>query len=124
MIASRPYAFKKIIAGRRIKIVGFGIKEIGEFVKRKFSNDEQSFKDFLQRLNEFLQLCSLCYVPINLIMIINIFIRSQNKLPATLTELYQMFILRKLERQILKCKENNSEFSSKAIPAVNSDGDR
>ena len=124
MITSRPYACKKIVAGRRIEIVGFGNKEIGEFVKKKFSNDEQSFKDFLQQLNEFPQLRSLCYVPINLTMIINIFIRSQNKLPSTLTELYQMFILINLERQILKYKENNSEFLSKAVPADNSDGDR
>lgn len=86
IITSRPYACKEIVAGRTIEIVGFGNKEIGEFVRKNFSNDEQFFKEFLQQLNEFPHLHSLCYVPINLAMIINIFNCSQNQLPSTLTE--------------------------------------
>ena len=124
MITSRPYACKNIVAGRTIEIVGFGNKEIGEFVKKHFSYDEQSFTEFLQQLNELPHLCSLCYVPINLTMVINIFKRSQNKLPTTLTELYQIFILINLQKQVQKCKDNNPEFSAEAVLAVNSDEDR
>ena len=124
MITSRPYACKDIIAGRTIEIVGFGNKEIGEFVRKNFSNDEQSFKEFLQQIDEFPQLHSLCYVPLNLTMIINIFSHGKNKLPSTLTELYQIFIVMNLQRQVLKCKENNPEFSAKTVLAINCDEDR
>ena len=122
IITSRPYACKEIVVGRRIEIVGFGNKEIGEFVRKRFSNDEHSFTEFLQHLNEFPHLYSLCYVPINLEMIMNIFNCSQNRLPSTLTELYQQFIVMNLQRQVLKCKEKNPEFSAKVSPATNGDG--
>ena len=121
IITSRPYACKEIVVGRRIEIVGFGNKEIGEFVRKKFSDDEQSFTDFLQHLNEFPHLHSLCYVPMNLEMIINIFNCSQNSLPSTLTELYQLFIVMNLQRQVLKCKEKYPEFSVKVMPAASDD---
>ena len=107
VITSRPYACKEINAGRRIEIVGFGNKEIGEFVRKNLSNDEQSFKEFLQQLNEFPQIQSLCYIPINLVMILNIFNCSQNKLPSTLTELYRISIIINLQREFKKCKEKN-----------------
>ena len=107
VITSRPYACKEIDAGRKIEIVGFGNKEIGEFVRKNLSNDEQSSQEFLQQLNEFPQLQSLCYIPINLIMILNIFNCSQNKLPSTLTELYQIFIVINMQREVQKCKEKN-----------------
>ena len=107
IITSRPYACKEMKAGRRIEIVGFGNKEIREFVRKNLSNDEQSFKEFMEQLNEFPQLQSLCYIPINLVMILNIFNCSQKKLPSTLTELYQIFIIINLEREVQKCKEKN-----------------
>ena len=124
MITSRPYACKEIVAGRTIEIVGFGNKEIGEFVRKNFSNDEQSFKEFLEQIDEFPQLHSLCYVPLNLTMIINIFSHGENKLPSTLTELYQTFIVMNLQRQVLKYKENNPAFSAKTLSVINCDEDR
>ena len=123
IITSRPHACKEIVVGRTIEIVGFGNKEIEEFVRKKFSNDKQSFTEFLQHLNEFPHLHSLCYVPINLEMIMNIFKCSQNRLPSTLTELYQQFIVMNLERQVLKCKEKNPEFSAEISPATNGNGE-
>ena len=120
IITSRPYACKEINAGRRIEIVGFGNKEIGEFVRKNFS-DEQSFKEFLQQLNEFPQLQSLCYIPINLVMILNIFNCSQNKLPSTLTELYQLFTIINLQREVQKCKGKNPEISAEVVPTAISD---
>ena len=116
IMTSRPHACKEIVVDRRIEIVGFGNKEIGEFVRKKFSNDEKSVKEFLHQLNELPHLHSLCYVPINLSMIIKIFNGSQNKLPSTLTELYQSFIVMNLQMQVLKYKEeNNLEFLAKEI---------
>ena len=121
IITSRPYACKEIKAGRRIEIVGFGNKEIGEFVRNNFSIDEQLFKEFLEQLNEFPQLQSLCYIPINLIMILNIFNCSQKKLPSTLTELYQIFVIINLQREVQKCKGKTPEISAKVVPTAISD---
>ena len=102
LITSRSHACKEIDAGRRIEVVGFGNDEIREFVEKSFSPDVQSVKEFLRQLDEYPQLHSLCYIPMNLVMIVDIFQCSEKKLPSTLTELYQVFIVMTLKRQIKK----------------------
>ena len=101
LITSRPHACEEIDAGRRVEVVGFGNDEIREFVEKCFSQDFQSVQEFLWQLDEY-QLCSLCYIPMNLIMIVDIFQCSEKKLPSTLTELYQVFIVMTLKRQVKK----------------------
>ncbi|XP_065888346.1 NACHT, LRR and PYD domains-containing protein 3-like [Dysidea avara] len=40
MITSRSHAYEKIDAHRKVEVVGFGNKEILEFVKKSFPNDK------------------------------------------------------------------------------------
>ena len=102
LITSRPHACEEIDAGRRVEVVGFGNDQIREFVEKCFSEDVQSVEEFLQQLDEYPQLHSLCYIPMNLVMIVDIFQCSEKKLPSTLTELYQVFIAMTLKRQVKK----------------------
>ena len=100
LITSRPHACEEIDAGRRVEVVGFGNDEIREFVEKCFPQDVQSVQEFLRQLDEYPQLHSLCYVPMNLVMIVDIFQCSEKRLPSTLTELYQVFIVMTLKRQV------------------------
>ena len=102
LITSRPHACEEIDVGRRVEVVGFGNDEIKEFVEKSFPQDVQSVQEFLQQLDEYPQLHSLCYIPMNLVMIVDIFQCSEKKLPSTLTELYQVFIVMTLKRQVKK----------------------
>ena len=102
LITSRPHACEEIDAGRRVEVVGFGKDEIREFAEKYFSKDIQTVEEFLRQLDEYPQLHSLCYIPMNLVMIVDIFQCSEKKLPSTLTELYQVFIVMTLKRQIKK----------------------
>ena len=102
LITSRPHACEEIDAGRRVEVVGFGNDEIREFVEKAFPQDIQSVQEFLRQLDEYPQLHSLCYIPMNLVMIVDIFQCSQKKLPSILTELYQVFIVMTLKRQVKK----------------------
>ena len=102
LVTSRPHACEEIDAGRRVEVVGFGNDEIREFVEKYFPEDVQSVKEFLRQLNEYPQLHSLCYIPMNLVMIVDIFQCSEKKLPSTLTELYRVFIVMTLKRQVKK----------------------
>jgi len=92
IITSRPHACEKLSASRRVEVVGFGKKEIQQFVEESFPNDMKSVETFLQHLFEYPYLESLSYVPMNLVMIIDIFQCSGKKLPSTITKLYQVFI--------------------------------
>ena len=102
IITSRPHACEDIDANRRIEVVGFGKDEIREFVEHSFPNDIQSSVDFLRQLNDYPQLHSLCYIPLNLVILLDIFNCSEKKLPSTLTELYQVFIVMTMKRQVKK----------------------
>ena len=83
-------------------MVGFGNDEIREFVEKSFPKDVQCVLEFLQQLDEYPQLHSLCYIPMNLVMIVDIFQCSEKKLPSSLTKLYQVFIVMTLKRQVKK----------------------
>ena len=102
LLTARPHACEKLVVDRRIEVVGFGDKEIREFVEYSFPNDVESVEEFMRQLTEYPQLHSLCYVPLNLVMIINIFRFSQKKLPSRLTELYRLFIVMILQREVVK----------------------
>ena len=82
LITSRPNACENLVAGRTVEVVGFGNKEIREFVENSFPNDLEAIEEFMRQLTEYPQLHSLCYVPLNLVMIIDIFHFSKNKLPT------------------------------------------
>ena len=99
LITSRPHACEEIDAGRRIEVVGFGNNEIKEFVEKSFPHDIQASKEFLKELDYY---HSLCYIPMNLVMLVDIFHCSEKKLPSTLTELYRLFIVMCVKRQFKK----------------------
>ena len=105
IITSRSHACEDIDAGRRVEVVGFGNNQIREFVEHSFPNDIQSSEDFLRQLDEYPQLHSLCYIPLNLVILVDVFNCSEKKLPSTLTELYQVFIVMTMKRQVKKEKK-------------------
>ena len=102
MVTSRPHACEKLDAGRRVEVVGFGKEEIQEFVEKTFPNDVKCVEEFSQQLKEYPHLESLSYVPMNLMMIVDIFESCEKKLPSTITQLYRLFIVMTLERQVKK----------------------
>ena len=128
MITSRPYASDKLNADRQVEVIGFGKEQIKEFIKRSFPNDEHSVSEFTRQLNEYPHLKSLCYAPINLLMIVDIFQCSQNStLPSRLTELYKLFVVMILQREAgkegIKCLDvsltaANSENLKKMLPGI------
>ena len=115
LITSRPHACNEIDADRRVEVIGFGADEIEQFIKKSFPNDEHSVSELLHQLNDYPHLKSLCYSPLNLIMITDIFASSQNKkLPSTLTELYKLFLVMILHREFMK----ESKKCSGMLPTV------
>ena len=124
LITSRPHACSELDADRRVEVIGFGTDEIKEFIEKSFPNDDHSVSELLQQLNHYPHLKSLCYSPLNLIMITDIFRSSQDKkLPSTLTELYKLFLVMILHREVKKCSgmsptAANSEDLKKMLPGI------
>ena len=130
VVTSRPHACYSLNAERRVEVIGFGAEQIEEFIKRSFPDNVQSGSELLQQLNDYPHIKSLCYVPLNLVMITDIFRCSQNKkLPATLTELYRLFLVMILQREVVKEDEKrmcsgvsltaaNCESLKKMLPGI------
>ena len=102
LITSRPSSIgsiqKKFIT-RHIAILGFSEDQIEQYVDQCFVDSSHGTKDaskcrFMAQLNSNAMLKSLAYVPVNLSILIYVF--KQYKLPSTLTELYQQYVLLKL----------------------------
>ena len=124
LVTSRPHACSELDADRRVEVIGFGADEIKEFIEKSFPNDDHSVSELLQQLNDYPHLKSLCYSPLNLIMITDIFRSSQDKkLPSTLTELYKLFLVMVLHREVKKCSgvsltAANSEDVKRMLPDI------
>ena len=115
MITSRPHACTNLNADRQVEVIGFGAGQIEEFIKKSFPKDKHSVSELLRQLNDYLHIKSLCYVPLNLVMVTDIFQCSENKkLPSTITELYRLFLVMILQRE-----DKKSVCSGASLTAAN-----
>ena len=91
---------------RRIEIVGFGKKEIDEYIQCAFS-DEQSQSDFKEYLSLYPHIHSMMYVPLNSAIVTHVYESCKSRgavVPKTMTKLYSSLI-RTLLLRYLKDKE-------------------
>ena len=91
---------------RRIEIVGFGKKEIDEYIQCAFS-DEQSRSDFNEYLSLYPHIHSMMYVPLNSAIVTHVYESCKSSgavVPKTMAQLYSSLI-RTLLLRYLKDKE-------------------
>ena len=95
---------------RRIEIVGFGKKEINEYIQCAFS-DEQSRSDFREYLSLYPHIHSMMYMPLNSAIVTHVYESCKSSgivVPKTMTQLYSSLI-RTLLLRYLKDKEEYKE---------------
>ena len=104
LVTSRPHActyLYKDIKGyvRKIEIVGFGKPQIKEYAELYF-RDSNTAEKFMEQVNNDPNISSFCYVPLCLNMVLDCFKYNNESLHTTLTELYQSFIISKVDEHI------------------------
>ena len=114
LITSRPQACQEIKSNRTIEVVGFSKEKITEYVKNTFPSDTHSVETFLDLLDKYPHVNSLCYVPLSLKIMLEIFLYKENKLPLTITGLYRCFIVLKLQNE--ETKNTKMQVLSHVIP--------
>jgi len=102
LVTSRPHACQDLKATFKIEVVGLSEKRLKKYIKNVFPDDAKSAQGLLLQLKENPSIKSLCYVPLSVNMIAEIFQDQGENLPFTLTELYQNFIVRCLDKQLEK----------------------
>ena len=112
ILTTRPSASAELrqfcngVNSRRIEIVGFGKKEIDEYIQCAFS-DEQSRSDFKEYLSLYPHIHSMMYVPLNSAIVTHVYESCKSSgivVPKTMTQLYSLLIRTLLLRH-LKDKE-------------------
>ena len=112
ILTTRPSASAELrqfcngVNSRRIEIVGFGKKEIDEYIQCAFS-DEQSRSDFKEYLSLYPHIHSMMYVPLNSAIVTHVYESCKSSgtvVPKTMTQLYSSLI-RTLLLRYLKDKE-------------------
>ena len=127
LVTSRPHACIDLHRDikdytRTIEIVGFDKPQIKEYAESFFHNSNTAEKFMLQIKNDS-HISSLCYVPLCLNMVLECFKCNNETLHTTLTELYQSFIISKVDEHICLKKhvslgtvsENNKQCIEKLV---------
>ena len=104
LITSHPSSIgsmQKIFITHHIAILGFSDDQIEQYLDYCFVDSSNELKNslkhrFLVQLNSNPALKSLAYVPVNFSILVYVFTEHGAKLPSTLTELYQQYVLLKL----------------------------
>ena len=104
LVTSRPHACIHLHRDikdytRTIEIVGFDKPQIKEYAELYFHNSNTAGK-FMEQINNDAHISSLCYVPLCLNMVLECFKYNNETLHTTLTELYQSFIISKVNEHI------------------------
>ena len=104
LVTSRPHACIQLHGHiknhtRKIEIVGFDKPQIKEYAELYFHNSNTAEK-FMLQINNNPHISSLCYVPLCLNMVLECFKYNNETLHTTLTELYQSFIISKVDEHI------------------------
>ena len=106
LITSRPSSIGSIQKGfvtRNIAILGFSNDQIEQYLDCCFpmpSNERVNKlkRQFLDQLSFHLALKSLACIPVNLSILVSVFQQCGGRLPSSLTELYEQYLLLKLGR--------------------------
>ena len=121
LVTSRPYAsgylheLKSI--NRHVEVLGFKREQIYACVK-KCLPDSASAKELTQQLEEREDILSLCYIPLNCMIMIHVY-KQKNTLTTTMTELMSQFIIDTVIRGV-KYKESSPEIENVYIKDLGS----
>ena len=108
IITSRSYASSSLlettsIVSKHIQVIGFSEEQISEVIRETFGTDPRD-SQLAEKLIEDLEVRgdvrSLCYVPLVCSMVILVYRKEGGRLPTTLTQLYENFILQTIRRHV------------------------
>ena len=101
VITSRPYASRSLQVlpsiNRHIEVLGFTDEQVEVCIMNKIEDQEKA-KELCIELKDRLDIASICQIPLNCSIVLYVYEQEHYRLPRTLTELYELFILHSLKR--------------------------
>ena len=117
IVLSRPGASVDILrhADQVIEVLGFTKDQVKDYIRMYYSEDEDGASKLICDLENFPNVASTCYVPINLAIVCHVYNALDFNLPPTITEVYQWFIIHTVLRY-LKRKETIEDLNVNLPP--------
>ena len=108
LVTSRPYASGSLRrmnrVNRHIEVLGFTKRQIQDCIHKNVPKIKA--EQLIQKLKERLDIGSICYIPLNCRIVLFVYSQQKYKLPATLTQLYEVFILHTLKHHAERITQN------------------
>ena len=108
LVTSRPYASGSLRrinrVNRHVEVLGFTKRQIEDCIHKNVPKVKA--EQLIRKLKERLDIGSICYIPLNCRIVLFVYSQHQYKLPATLTQLYEVFILHTLKHHAEKITQD------------------
>ena len=106
IVTSRSYASSSLLdldtINRHVEVMGFTVQQIKNVVHGTLQMEPHLAEKLVQDLEVRGDVQSLCYIPLVCSIVILVYRKENGKLPTTLTQLYENFILQTIRRYVKK----------------------
>ena len=128
LITSRPGAVMHSIrtryANRLVEILGFTADQVTQYIQIYFKEYTGVAEKLAEELRLYPNVGSTCYVAINLTILCYVYLASEFKLPTTLTEVYEQFVIHTIKyhfhRLIAKSDADSITIDAAELASVDS----
>ena len=111
VVTSRPYASRPVqelkSVNRHIEVLGFTNQQIQTCIKQRI-NDSAKAEELCAELEDRLDIASICQIPLSYSIVLYVYEQEDYRLPDTLTELYELFILHSLRQYTTRTQNTNA----------------
>ena len=118
VVTSRPTASSNLHGSvdRRVEIVGFTEEDRLNYIQSALENNDEQVKDLQHYLQSNPTINALCYIPLNMTILLCLFRDGIDRLPKTQTEMYKIFIEMTIVRFIKKHDNCDTIISIPSLP--------
>ena len=106
IVTSRRHASSSLLKTdmtiKHIEVLGFKMSEIENCIKETLSQHPIRAQNLIKELQTRQDVQSLCYIPYICSLVIFVYQKLEGVLPATLTELYEKFVIYTIQRELKK----------------------
>ena len=111
LITSRPIASGDLhrYASSRVETIGFEQDELNLYFKDALKNDSDRVQELQVCLKQRPVIKASCYLPLNAVIVVHLFLSLDNRLPNTLHGVFLQLVIHCIVRHIMKQRDDDSE---------------
>ena len=111
LITSRPIASGDLhrYASSRVETIGFKQAELNLYFNEALQNDSKKVQELQVCLKQRPVIKASCYLPLNTVIVVHLFLSLDNRLPNTLHGVFLQLVIHCIVRHIMKHQDDDSD---------------